>query len=456
MKNMTLENIAKACNGTYYGEEEKKQSEVAGIAIDSRIIQKDWLFVATKGERVDGHSFIPDVVKKGALCVISEKELADANYTYIVVKDSFQALKDIAGFYREQMKLPVIGITGSVGKTSTKEMIAAVVSEKYNTLKTEGNFNNEVGVPLTLFRLRDEHEAAVVEMGISDFGEMHRLSEIVKPDLCVITNIGQCHLENLGDRDGVLRAKTEIFDFMKEDAPVILNGDDDKLAGINQKRKDMTYFSKEAKENSLGEIYAKNIQAKGILGTDCEIYTPKGSFFVHIPIPGEHMVNNALAATAVGLKLSLTLDEIKRGIEKVEALPGRSHLILTEMYTILDDCYNANPVSMKAAVSLLAETEGRRCAILGSMFELGEKIGTWAVDKKIEVIISIGELGKCIYEGALARKEEFLTDTELFYFETVEEFLNSCESILKKQDALLIKASHGMKFAQIVDKLSKV
>ena len=460
MKNITLENIAKACNGTYYGDETIKQTEVSGIAIDSRKVEKDWLFVATKGERVDGHSFIPDVFEKGALCVISEKELAEADYTYILVKDSFQALKDIAGFYREQINIPIVGITGSVGKTSTKEMIAAVVSEKYNTLKTEGNFNNEVGVPLTLFKLREEHEAAVVEMGISDFGEMHRLSQIVKPDLCVITNIGQCHLENLGDREGVLRAKTEIFDFMKEDAPVILNGDDDKLAKVNGKRADITYFSKEEGGDFQGEIFAKNILAKGILGTDCDICTPQGTFTVHIPIPGEHMVNNALAAAAVGLKLSLTLEQIKKGIEKVKALPGRSHLILTEMYTILDDCYNANPVSMKAAISLLAETNGRRCAIMGSMFELGEmekqlheEVGAYAIDKGIEVIISIGELGKCIYEGALKKKEEQRAETELFYFETVDEFLNSYENILRKQDAVLIKASHGMKFAEIVEKL---
>lgn len=461
MKNMTLENIAKACSGIYYGPEEKKNTEVEGISIDSRQIQKNWLFVATKGERVDGHSFIPDVWKEGALCIISEKKLTEEGYTYIQVEDSFQALKDIAEFYRKQVELPIIGITGSVGKTSTKEMIAAVVSEKYNTLKTEGNFNNEVGVPLTIFRIRDGHQAAVVEMGISDFGEMHRLSKIVKPDLCVITNIGQCHLENLGDRDGVLRAKTEIFDYMKEDAPVILNGDDDKLIEIRKKRESLTYFSIGRKEGVMGEIFADEIEAKGIFGTDCRIHTPTGSIKVHISIPGEHMVNNALAATAVGLKLSLSLEEIKKGIEKAQALPGRSHLIFTEKYTILDDCYNANPVSMKAALKLLAATKGRRCAIIGSMFELGERekelhqeVGIYGVERQLDVMIAIGELGRCIYEGALKRKEVGEVQTELYYFDTVGAFLEAHQTILQRKDALLIKASHGMHFQTIVEELS--
>lgn len=461
MKNMTLENIAKACRGTYYGPEEKKKTEVEGISIDSRKIQKNWLFVATKGERVDGHSFIPDVFEKGALCVVSEQKPKEEWDACIFVEDSFKALKDIAEFYRSQMELTIVGITGSVGKTSTKEMIAAVISEKYNTLKTEGNFNNEVGVPLTIFRIRDCHQAAVVEMGISDFGEMHRLSKMVKPDLCVITNIGQCHLENLGDRDGVLRAKTEIFDYMKADSPVILNGDDDKLSGLKEKRAGLTYFSIGQGENIRTEVFAGSVKSNGIYGTDCTICTPIGDIEVHIPIPGEHMVNNALAATAVGLKLSLSLQEIKRGIEKVEALAGRSHLIVTKKYTILDDCYNANPVSMKAALNLLADTKGRRCAIIGSMFELGERekelheeIGGYGVEKQLDVIIAIGELGRHIYNGALQRKEESGFSTELFYFETVEEFLSVHRDILREKDALLIKASHGMHFNAIVETLS--
>ena len=206
MKNMTLGNIADACGGTYHGTEAAKEKTIAEITTDSRKAGKDSLFVAIKGERVDAHKFIPAVFKQGALCVISEQELEAPAGAYIQVDSSLQAIKDIAEFYRKQLDIKVVGITGSVGKTSTKEMIASVLSEKYRVLKTLGNFNNELGLPLTVFRLREEDEIAVLEMGISHFGEMHRLSKIARPDICVITNIGQCHLEFLGDRDGFLKA----------------------------------------------------------------------------------------------------------------------------------------------------------------------------------------------------------------------------------------------------------
>ena len=234
MKNLTLAHIAQVCGGTYHGPESKKDIYVTAVTSDSRKVEKGCLFVPIVGARADGHDFIPQVMEAGALGTLSEKELTDAGFPYVKVASTLQAVKDIAEYYLEQLKIPVVGITGSVGKTSTKEMIAAVLSQKFNILKTQGNFNNELGLPLTVFRLRDEHEIAVLEMGISDFGEMHRLAAIAKPNTCVITNIGTCHLENLGDRDGVLKAKTEVFDHLKENAAVILNGDDDKLAGVGE------------------------------------------------------------------------------------------------------------------------------------------------------------------------------------------------------------------------------
>ena len=193
MKNLTLEHIAEACKGIYVGPEEKKQLEVKSIFTDSRKAEEGGLFVPIKGARVDAHNFIEDVMEKGVFATLSEKDLGEKPFPYIFVKSSLQAVKDIAEYYLEQLNIPVVGITGSVGKTSTKEMIAAVLSQKYNTLKTQGNFNNELGLPLTVFRLRQEHEIAVLEMGISDFGEMHRLAKIARPDTCVITNIGLCH-----------------------------------------------------------------------------------------------------------------------------------------------------------------------------------------------------------------------------------------------------------------------
>ena len=224
MKNLTLENIAAACGGSYHGSETDRNREVTDITTDSRKAGEGSLFAAIKGERVDGHSFINQVFEKGALCVLCEKEpeLSEGvTGNWILVSSTLQALKDIAEFYRQQLSLRVVGITGSVGKTSTKEAVASVLSEKYCVLKTLGNFNNELGLPLTVFRLREEHEAAVLEMGISDFGEMHRLSKIARPDVCVMTNIGQCHLEFLHDRDGILRAKSEIFDFLAPDGKIV-------------------------------------------------------------------------------------------------------------------------------------------------------------------------------------------------------------------------------------------
>ena len=232
MKAMTLREIAAACGGHYYGDKTKLDMEVTGVAIDSRKVEEGYLFVPIKGARVDGHSFIPQVMGKGALCTLSEVVLEGVSHPYILVKSSEQALKDLAEHYRKALNIKVVGITGSVGKTSTKEMIGSVLSQKYNVLKTAGNFNNEIGLPLTIFNIRDEHEVAVLEMGISDFGEMHRLAKMARPDICVITNIGLCHLENLGDRDGILKAKTEMFDFAQPNATIILNGDDDKLITV--------------------------------------------------------------------------------------------------------------------------------------------------------------------------------------------------------------------------------
>ena len=275
MKNLTLAHIAEACHGTYVGTEEKKNQEVSSIFTDSRKAEEGGLFVPIKGARADAHDFIEDVMEKGALATLSEKELGEKPYPYILVESSLQAVKDIAEYYLAQLAIPVVGITGSVGKTSTKEMIAAVLSQKYCTLKTQGNFNNELGLPLTVFRLRDEHEMAVLEMGISDFGEMHRLAKIARPDTCVITNIGLCHLEFLKSRDGILKAKTEIFDFLKPEGHVILNGDDDKLVTVEEVKGIKPVFF--GIENHSG-IWADEIKPEGLKGISCCIHTEREAF----------------------------------------------------------------------------------------------------------------------------------------------------------------------------------
>ena len=450
---MTLKAIAKSCGGTYYGPANNLEKCVAGIAIDSRKIENDWLFAATVGERVDGHSFMESCYEKGALCCLGEKAPASKEHSYIQVASTFQALKDIAEYYRSTLKIPVVGITGSVGKTSTKEMISSVLGVKFNTLKTAGNFNNEVGLPLTVFNIRETHEAAVLEMGISDFGEMHRLSKVARPNICVITNIGLCHLEFLGDRDGVLKAKSEIFDFAAEGAKAILNGDDDKLHTLKSREDlDVTLFGMD----SSNDVYAKQVENLGLDGLKCVISTPAGEFSAHIHIPGMHMVYNALAGTCVGLALGLTLDEIKAGIENAQTISGRNNIIHTEKYTIMDDCYNANPVSMKASLDVLSTALGRKVAILGDMGELGcdeaalhYTVGEHAAQKQIDLLLCVGTLSKEIVNGAKAIKPEMNAEV----FATKEELLEKLPELLANGDSILIKASHFMQFEKIVNTL---
>lgn len=461
MKNLTLENIANAVKGKLYNHSSASMGEVEGVVLDSRKVEKGYLFVATKGERVDGHSFINDVYDKGAKAVICEKvpELREeyVDKPYIVVEDSFQALKDLAAFYREQLSVKIVGITGSVGKTSTKEVVASVLASRYKVLKTEGNFNNEVGLPLTVLRIREDVEVAVLEMGISDFGEMHRLSCIAKPDVCVITNIGQCHLENLGTRDGILKAKTEIFDYMQPDASICLNGDDDKLITVGEvKGRKPIFFGR----SSDFQVHTTQYTNHGLSGIALTVCRPGEEFEAKIPLPGEHMVNNALAAVAVATVFGLRQEEIIRGLAKVEAVGGRSHIIQTEKLTIIDDCYNANPVSMRAAVDLLTMAQTRKVAVLGDMFELGEQekdfhaqVGSYAAQKGIDLIVCVGALSEYMYEAA---KGETSGLSKVMYFATKEDMLKELPFILQDEDAVLIKASHGMHFEEVVKVLENM
>lgn len=454
MKNLSLANIVAVCGGTYHGCLEDLEREVTFVTTDSRKAEQGCLFAAIRGERADGHNFVDSVFEKGALCVLSEKELPEAEGNYIVTGSTMQALKDIAEFYRRQLSVKVVGITGSVGKTSTKEMIASVLQEKYQVLKTLGNFNNELGLPLTVFRLQEGDEVAVLEMGISDFGEMHRLSKIARPDICVITNIGQCHLEFLHDRDGILRAKSEIFDFMKEDGSIILNGDDDKLSALTEVRGIAPVFFGIEKDCS---VWADEIVPKGLRGIDCRIHTPGGDFGVQVPLPGYHMVLNALAGTAVGLELGLTLEEIRRGIEKVESLKGRFHMIEHGGMLIIDDCYNASPSAMKGSLDILKDAEGRKVAILGDMFELGEDelelhagVGARASDNAVDLLICVGERSRHMAEAAFQGGG----CGEVLSITTLTSLLEVLHRLVQPGDTILVKASHGMHFEKVIQKLT--
>ena len=458
MKNLTLENITKVCGGTYHGPQEKLQEEVTAITTDSRKVEKGGLFVPVVGERVDAHRFIPQVMEAGALATLSERVLEGADHPYIQVESSLQAVKDIAEFYLEQLNIPVVGITGSVGKTSTKEVIASVLKEKYRTLKTQGNFNNELGLPLTVFRLRDEDEIAVLEMGISDFGEMTRLAKIAKPDTCVITNIGTCHLENLGDRDGVLKAKTEIFRYVKKN--IVLNGDDDKLSTVKEYNGIRPVFFGTG-DNCA--VTCENVESRGLKGMSCDICI-KGElaeggeecFHVNIPMPGRHMVSNALAAAAVGRLYGLNVEQIKKGIESLEPVSGRFNMIETDKFLIVDDCYNANPVSMKASLDVLKEAKGRKVAVLGDMGELGTdeaalhaEVGTHAGICGIDALYCAGPL--CEYLAKAAKEAD--PQLEIRHFADRESLMAELPKLLQDGDQILVKASHFMEYGKIVEML---
>ncbi len=414
MKNLTLENITKACCGTYHGDPSKLDKEVANVVIDSRKVEKDFLFVAIDGERVNAHKFIPDTIEKGALCVVSHEDLGETDFPYILVESTGQALLDIAKLYRDSFDVKVVGVTGSAGKTSTKEMIASILAQKYNVHKTLGNFNNEWGLPITIFEMNESHEAAILEMGVNHFGDM------------------------------------------KNGGTIILNGDDDLLSRMGPvKGIDPVFFG--ISEDC--EFYASDLKSAGLRGTECTLHLPSGeSFRCLVPLPGIHMISNALAGAAVGYSLGLTSEEIKQGIENLPSMPGRNNIISTDKLVILDDCYNANPISTKASIDVLTMAIGRKVAILGNMGELGEgekqlhfEIGAYAASQKIDLICGIGELAKYIIAGA---KDDPVTET--LWFKTKEDFLDAMKNIIREGDNVLVKASHGMQFPKLVDALKEL
>ena len=452
MKDMTLDAMAKACRGQLCGANTMQFLNARGIVIDSRMVQDDYVFVAIKGERTDGHRYIEQVFADGALAVVTEQPLTISK-PYILVDSTRQALKDLAAFYLSRLDVKVVGISGSVGKTSTKEMIASVLSRKYQVHKTKGNFNNEIGLPLTIFKLEETHQAAVLEMGISDFGEMHRLAAVAQPDIAVLTNIGMSHLKTLGSRDGILKAKTEMFDHLRGDACVILNGDDDLLCTLTQVNgKPPVFYGIGASRHK--QAYASDIENLGLRGIRLTIHLADEAIRVRIPIPGEHNVYNALAAAAVGRQLGLTNEEIKDGIENARTIDGRTNLIETRNMTVIDDCYNANPLSMKASIDVLATALGRTIAVLGDMGDLGQderrlhyEVGRHLAEKGIDILFCAGTLS---HETARAVREHNPSCT-VYEYEKRDDMVKELLPFLQEGDSVLVKASHFMEYADVVE-----
>ncbi len=456
MEILTLENIASYCGGNIVNGD-GFDAKITGAAIDSRKVEKGFIFFAYKGEKSDGHDYIAKAFELGAAIVVCERVPEGVTGTCIVVPDTIKALKDIARSYREQLGIKVVGVTGSVGKTTTKEFIASVLSQKYNVFRTDKNQNNLIGLPLSILNISENNEVAVLEMGISEFGEMRELSSMAKPDICVITNISACHLESLGSLDGVFKAKTEIFEHMNPEGSVVVCGDDERLKNINDVngKKPVTYG---LDENN--DVHAIKVLNRGLWGSECTIDNGEGMFTASVPLPGKHMVINALCASAVGRLLDVSPEQIGFGISCVKALDGRNNIMQKNGITIIDDCYNASPESMKQSLELLTEAVTPTVAILGDMFEQGEnedksheEVGEFAVEKNIGTIVCVGTRSKKMYDKAMMQAS-LKENIEVLYFATVDEAIAALGDFIKKDDTVLLKASNGMNFKKILEALT--
>lgn len=446
MRGISVKQAAEIVNGKLYGTQ-GLDSEILGVTIDSRKVENGYMFAALKGEHVDGHGYIGKAFELGAVCCIAEKLPEDISGTVIIVPDVAVALKILAENYRKSFDIPVIGIAGSVGKTTAKEMIASVLSQKYNVLKTEKNLNNELGVPLTIFRIEPEHEVAVIEMGISDFGEMSRLAMMVRPTMAVYTLIGHAHLERLHDRNGVLKAKAEMLDFMPDDGTVFLNADDDLLAKLDCRQNKVLYGTKDN-----ADVKAENILSDSLSGLSCDIVSGDRRIPVKVPSYGSHMVYAALEGAAVGLAMGLSNAQIAAGIAAYETVGRRANVCDTGFITLVDDCYNANPDSVMCAVDSLKSVDGRKVCILGDMLEMGEnkaelhaKVGKYASDNGVDMLLTVGELSKNTCTAA--------DEISSLHFDTNAELITGLPELIEKGDTVLVKASHSMKFDEISDAL---
>lgn len=431
--------------------------EVANVCIDSRKIASGDLFIPIRGERFDGHDFIVPSLEAGAVAALTQVDtLPVEGKTIIRVEDTQKALKDLAAWYRRLFTLPLIGITGSVGKTSTKDMVSSVLEEKFHVLKTQGNFNNEIGLPLTVFNLNATHEAAVLEMGMSNLGEISRLTKIAKPRIAIITNIGMSHIENLGSRENILKAKLEIIEGLDESGLVVLNGDDGLLAAAGKQLKCRTVFYGIENEADFRAFDIRNEGEKGIF---FKVRFGEIEYNVHVPVPGQHNIYNALAAMAVGVELKLPMESIIEGIARFSPGKMRLNIMTHNGIKIINDVYNASPDSMEAAIRVLKDISesGRSIVVLGDMLEMGawasdahKGVGKFAVSKGICDILTVGPNARYIAQGA---REAGLPEEHIHSFDSntqVNEFLNG---FVKQGDVVLVKGSRGMRMEEIVEQL---
>lgn len=456
MEALTLRQLLEATGGTLLGDFDNLDAVFTDVCTDSRGIAEGSLFLPLQGERFDGHGFINSALESGAVgCITArERESYIPGKFYVKVRSTQRALRDLAAYYKNLFHIPFISVTGSVGKTTTKDMIAAVLSTKYKVLKTEGNFNNDIGLPLTVLRLDHSYEMCVLEMGMDHAGEIDYLAELVKPDVAVITNIGDAHIEHLGSREGIFNAKCEVLPHLKEDGLAVFSGDDEFLLTLREKQNNAVFVGK----GEGLEYMAYDVDSAASHMT-CTIRTPKGQFGAHIPALGAHMIYPTLMAVAIAEHFGMAHDEIARGIRGFLPTKMRMNIIRCPGdVVILNDAYNANPQSMRAAASVLGDAhDRRRVAVVGDMKELGpgselfhRAVGGYFAAAGIERLIAIGDLARFMAEGA---EEDGRVQTD--YYPGLDEAREALLRELRPGTTILVKASRSMAFERIVEFLQE-
>lgn len=453
---ITLAQLLEAVKGRLLGDFPDLNTQIARVETDSRSIHPGTLFIPLVGERFDGHAYINVALEGGAAGCVTAREREDClpGKFYVKVENTERALGDLAAWYRDRFPIPFIGVTGSVGKTTVKDMLAAVLGVKYKVLKTEGNHNNNVGLPLTLLDLDSSHQIAVLEMGMDKFGEIDYLAGIVRPDVGVITNIGDAHIERLGSRENILKAKCELLPHIKADGVVILNGDDPLLAGLKGKTSVPVVFC------GQGEGCGYRAQVTGGDGIShiyCRLTTPGMNREVKIPALGEHMIYPALIASAVGERFGLAPDQIEEGIRQFVPTRMRMNVLRRDSgITILDDTYNANPQSMRAAIRVLADSQGsRKIAVLGDMLELGPfapalhtGVGEYLGTVGVGCLLAVGDLARHIAQGARDAGVP-----QVIHCPTREDALKVLPQVVCPDCTVLLKASRGMRLEELTARL---
>ena len=461
MNRISIENVIGACNGTLI--KKCEENYITGVKHDSRECGAGDMFVAIKGENQDGHKYIPQVVEKGCKTVLvshedSWMENIHEDINIIKVEDTVFAMGELAKYYLSTLNVLKIAVTGSVGKTSVRDMIYYVLNEKYVCGRNLKNYNNFIGLPISIFQFDDTTEAVVLEMGMDKFGEIDRLAEIVKPHMAVITNIGVSHIENLGSREGIFRAKMEVAAHITKEegrnSGKLIFPDDEEF--LTKENIEGAFDTISIGEDGRSEYIISDVDDFGLEGIQFNLEHLEEAHRIKLNIPGRHNSINASLAIAVGVEAGVSVEEAQKGLAKTELTGSRLRNIKTDKLVIIDDTYNANPDSMKSAAKVLelSECKGNKIAILGDMYELGEEsarqhygVGLFARNLRIDKVIAVGEYAKNIAEGANGG------NPEVAYFETKEEFLRKINGFVDSGDMILVKGSRGMKMEQIVEKL---